>query len=325
MSIHRPSDTWRAPVAPYAPSRRGRQDAADIVARIAGRQDGTVSRRQLLAAGLTRHVIDGLIADGHLLPIARGVFAVGHRTLPARARLWVPVLATAPDGVLGGWSVAEAMSVVTPRPRRPVTILVPPGKHGAPIGARVRRVDLLTGERTTVRGLPGTVPARALLDAAVLEGPDTVERMWRGFRDHGRLDHDEVQGVLERHHGERGTAVVRALFSRRAVIVGASESGLEEEVARLVVEVGLPEPQRNVPRTLTSGAHVRFDLFLPTLGVAIEADGPHHDDPEVAAADARRDAEAARDGIPTVRVSHRLSPRARRSLFESVRLRFANG
>jgi hypothetical protein len=121
----------------------------------------------------------------------------------------------------------------------------------------------------------------------------------------GRLDLDEASAFLERHHGERGIGIVRALYDRRVKIVGAAESGLEERVAGCVVRAGLPEPHRNVTRTLSSGTAVRFDLLLPDLSLAIEADGPYHDDPEVQAEDALRDAEAAADGIRTVRVNHR--------------------
>ncbi len=142
---------------------------------------------------------------------------------------------------------------------------------------------------------------RAILDTAATDGAQEAERVWRGCVHHGLLDVEVVVAVLEAHDGEAGTPIVRALLDRRLGLLGASESGLEERVAGLVAAAGLPVPARNVRVVLSSGRVAWFDLCIAHLRLAIEADGPYHDDPEVAADDAARDAEAAADGWCTVR------------------------
>jgi predicted transcriptional regulator of viral defense system len=63
------------------------------VATLAERQHGVVSTAQLHAAGLGRGAIHLRVRRGRLLRIHRGVYAVGHRRLTFRGRLWAAVLA----------------------------------------------------------------------------------------------------------------------------------------------------------------------------------------------------------------------------------------
>jgi Transcriptional regulator, AbiEi antitoxin len=50
-----------------------------VIAVLAARQHGVVSRVQLVRIGLTKHEIDDRVAAGRLQPLHRGVYAVGHR------------------------------------------------------------------------------------------------------------------------------------------------------------------------------------------------------------------------------------------------------
>jgi len=63
-----------------------------VAARIAGLQHGVVARRQLVRAGLSRRAVDHLIGTGSLLPLYRGVYAVGHRPVGVRSREMAVVL-----------------------------------------------------------------------------------------------------------------------------------------------------------------------------------------------------------------------------------------
>ena len=278
-----------------------RSEAEAVVALIASRQAGVVARWQLLEAGLTADEIRSRVARGLLHVVVRGVYAVGQRALSPAARYWVAVLACGPGALLGGRSAAEFAGVVPPRPSLPVTVVVPPQVQRSPPGVRVRRLRITARERTEVSGLGAMILPRAILETAATDGAQEAERVWRGCVHHGLLDVEALIAVLEAHDGEPGTPIVRALLDRRLDLIGAAQTGLEERVAGVVVAAGLPVPARNVRVVLSSGRVAWFDLCIADLRLAIEADGPYHDDPEVAADDAVRDAEAAADGWCTVR------------------------
>jgi hypothetical protein len=78
-----------------------RVEPADLaIARVASRQEGVISVEQLLALGLTRREIDMRVKRGTLHPLHRGVFAVGHRSLTPRGRLFAAQLALGPQAWL---------------------------------------------------------------------------------------------------------------------------------------------------------------------------------------------------------------------------------
>jgi hypothetical protein len=57
----------------------GQLDAVErILARLAHRSHGVVTRRQLLAAGITAAEIDYRFRRGDLIAVFRGVYRVGH-------------------------------------------------------------------------------------------------------------------------------------------------------------------------------------------------------------------------------------------------------
>ena len=76
------------------------------LAGIATRQHGVVSRRQLLALGLSARSINHRLAIGRLHPIHRGVYMVGHARITARGRWMAAVLACGPGALLSHRSAA---------------------------------------------------------------------------------------------------------------------------------------------------------------------------------------------------------------------------
>lgn len=275
-----------------------------MISRLARVQAGIVGRWQLVAAGIHEDAIDRRLRSGRLHIVHPGVYAVGQRVLAPVARVWADVLRCGPDSRAGGLTSAALLGAVPLDVRGRTTIVVAPAAKPAPRGVRVRRLELLAGERSVAGGVPCLSPARTVLDVAATHGPTWVERVWRGLVHHGRLDMDAMSRLLEHHHGERGIVAVRGLFERRAAIIGVADSALEAHVARLAAIAGVPELRRNHRVVLSSGRVVFFDLCRPERLLAIEADGPYHDDPEVQADDARRDADAVRDGWHVERVHH---------------------
>src|SRR5690606_7261596 len=87
--------------------RRNLVEADRLVARIAARQHGVISVRQLHAAGLDSAAIARRVTRGLLHRIHRGVYAVGHRGLTARGRWKAATLACGEGAVLSHRSAAE--------------------------------------------------------------------------------------------------------------------------------------------------------------------------------------------------------------------------
>jgi hypothetical protein len=63
--------------------------------------------RQLLAIGVSAREVDRRIAAGPLIPLHRGVYAVGHRILTARGHHMAAALTLGPRAVLSHKSAAS--------------------------------------------------------------------------------------------------------------------------------------------------------------------------------------------------------------------------
>jgi hypothetical protein len=71
------------------------------IAGLAGAQHGVVSRRQLLALGISGSVIARRVDTGRLHTVHRGVYTVGHTVLGKHGRWIAAVLACGPHAALG--------------------------------------------------------------------------------------------------------------------------------------------------------------------------------------------------------------------------------
>jgi hypothetical protein len=78
-----------------------------VIAALATRQHGVVSRRQLSAIGIGRREIEGRLERGSLHLVHRGVYAVGHPSLTVDGRHLAAVLATGPGTVVSHRSAAR--------------------------------------------------------------------------------------------------------------------------------------------------------------------------------------------------------------------------
>jgi hypothetical protein len=59
-----------------------------LVARLAATQWGVVSADELRRCGLTPRAVESRVRNGHLHPLYRGVYAVGHAKLTREAHAW---------------------------------------------------------------------------------------------------------------------------------------------------------------------------------------------------------------------------------------------
>src|SRR3954467_1711036 len=84
------------------------------VARIAVRQHGVVTLRQLEEAGVTREATYKRARRGRLHRLHRGVYAVGHRAPSHHARWMAAVLACGEGAVLSHGSAAALWNLLNP-------------------------------------------------------------------------------------------------------------------------------------------------------------------------------------------------------------------
>src|SRR3954470_17620565 len=137
------------------------------VAAVAKRQYGLVTRAQLRSVGVGETGIRQRLRTGRLHRIHRGVYAVGHSVLPARAHYMAAVLACGPGAALS--HVAAAAHLGLRASAAAVVDVTVPTRSGRrrQRGIRLHRSGRLTADDVTVHErIPTTTVARTLLDLA---------------------------------------------------------------------------------------------------------------------------------------------------------------
>jgi very-short-patch-repair endonuclease len=245
-----------------------------VIATLAERQHGVVSRRQLRQVGLTDSAITARSESGYLRPLFRGTFAVGHRAPTRQSRMLSAVLACGDDAVLSHRSAAELIGLSD---RRPTLIdVIPPTWSGREVqGIRWHRVRLPIGMEVEIRnGIPCTSPSRTLVDMAGSTG-------WRPLRELVEqatvlrlLDLEEIDRILAQGR-RRGAPRLRTILSPWR---SGSEprpklrSRLEARLLPRLAEEGLPRPQCNA-RLQIDSHWLEIDFLWQEQRLAIETDG----------------------------------------------------
>jgi very-short-patch-repair endonuclease len=174
------------------------------IARVAARQHGAVTTRQLLEAGLTASAIARRVRRGRLHRLHRGVYAVGHAGVSVEGRRLAAVLASGRGAVLSHGSAAAHWGLLRPLSGS-VDVSVPTqaGRRGR-TGIRLRRrAGLLAEEVTRHRGVPITTPSRTLADLPGTIAPRLARRARRqaemlGMPLPAELQSDRTRSDLER-------------------------------------------------------------------------------------------------------------------------------
>jgi Protein of unknown function (DUF559) len=268
------------------------------LARIAAKQHSVVSRRQLLALGLTDRAIAGRVARADLHRVHTGVYAVGHPAL-TRAGWWMAAVVACGQGAFLShldaavlWGFYERLGLrihVTVRWQRRIEGLI---LH------RTRRLD--PDETTTKNGIPVTTVERTLVDLTDLLNEDRLLRAMREAEYQRLLDLDALNAAVERAHGRRNLKALRNAIARHRP--GQMIRGeLEHRFAELRHGVALPEPEANVSMTVRGKTYV-IDCLWRDEGIAVELDGRDaHERALAFEADRRRDAALTAIGLRPLR------------------------
>jgi very-short-patch-repair endonuclease len=268
------------------------------VLHLASVQHGVVSRRQLLALGMSARAILWRLTAGRLRRIHRSVYLLGPLELPG-TREHAAALACGADAAISHVSAAVLWRMPLSAPSALVDVSMRRGDRRIP-GVRVHRPRALLPTEITIRsGIPVTTPARTLLDlAANLPRPE-FERVASEALVQGLTNAAELAALMKRHPRHPGLRRLRGLVD--AGEPAFTRSSAERRFLDLVRRGQLPAPAVNVR---LHGFEV--DFYWRKASLVAEVDGRrYHSSPQRFESDRRRDAVLAAKGIRVMRVTWR--------------------
>lgn len=279
-------------------------------------QHGVVSRRQLLALGLTSSGIEHRIARGRLHPIARGVYAVGRAVLAPNGKRMAALLACGGDqdsdgsvlirpdrrphpAALLSYDSAAGLLGIGPQPAGSIEISTILATDRRVPGVKLhRRPSLRRDSVGYCEGVPVTSPVQTLIDLATRHDQIAMERAINEADRLRLVRTDDLREALDGHSGERGVARLRNILDRRTFRYTRSE--LERAFLPLVSAAGLPLPRTSV---YVNGHEV--DFHFPTLDLVVETDSlTYHRTPAQQAKDHERDQDHSAAGTHPLRFTH---------------------
>lgn len=233
-----------------------------VLAAIAARQHGVVTRRQLLAAGLTRHQVQHRIERSGLLCVHPGVYRVGHRAPSVEAHYLAAVLACGPEACLSGRAAAHLLGLLK-GPVPPPAVTTPLKRRVA--GVEVRRGAIEPPDRAVHRGIAVTSVPRTLTDLAADLSLDALARACHEAGVRYRTTPAHVAAAVSRRPPNMpGAAKLRLVLTGDAPV---TLSALERRFLDVLREHGLP-----LPRTNRRAGAYRVDCRWPDRRLIVELD-----------------------------------------------------
>jgi hypothetical protein len=267
-----------------------------VLAEIASRQHGVVSRGQLLDAGVTTDEIRWRLEIGALLRAHRGVYRVGHRAPSVEARYLAAVLAGGEDACLSGLAAAHLLGLLRGG-RAPAPAVTAPLKRRVE-GVRMRRGRIGPLDRAVHLGIPVTTVPRTLTDLAADLDLDDLARACHEAGVRHRTTPAHVEAVLERRGRVPGAGKLRHVLNGDARV---TLSALEKRFLDLLASHDLPLPETN----RVAGSH-RVDCRWPDRRLTAELDSYRfHHSRHAWERDRRREREARARGDDFVRYTWR--------------------
>jgi hypothetical protein len=260
---------------------------ATKIARIADRQFGHVTRRQLLDLGVPSGTITHWVRNRRHVQVHTGVYAVGHQQHAAIAKAMAAVLACGDQAVLSHDSAAALWGIRTWPARPEVTA---PHDRRRP-GIRTHRSETLTRRAIRRRNnIRVTSPSRTILDIQTRLTDAQLVRAINELRRNKHLRAAELDGLLT-----TSTRIANLINPRQ----NPTRSHAEDRFLSFCRTHDLPEPSVNV---MLFG-HER-DAVFEAEKVIVEIDSwEFHKDHDSFESDRKRDAVAAEHGYLTIRLT----------------------
>jgi hypothetical protein len=242
-----------------------------IAAKLASVTGGIVHRRDLRAAGVSRHDVQTEVAAGRWTRTGRHSLLIGTGEPAGVALLWRAVWESGSGAVLDG---ASALLAAGLRGHQSAVIDV-----AIPSNNRRHRIPGVTLHRrrvigpTITAGVPRTTPEHATVRAARWARSDRQAALLVCLPIQQRLTTPQR---LLRAWRNSGAGPRRAFLDHVVTDVcdGAQSLG-ELDFAGMCRRRGLPAPTRQALRMLPGG-RVNLDVAWDDIGLAVEIDGGHH-------------------------------------------------
>jgi very-short-patch-repair endonuclease len=274
-----------------------------VIAAIAERQYGLVTRSQLLEIGFGRHAITSRVRLGRLHALHRGVYLVGHPTPTRRALELGAVLAAGAGAVLSHASAAYFWTLL-PYPAQPHDVHVTLSeckRHQRP-GIVVHSTTLPRSEYCVRDGIPVTGVPRTLLDLASCAPRHELAEAVNEAHAQRRVGPAQLERIVACHPGRAGTRALVEVAGLDGAGPRATRSRSERRLLREVLASDLPPPQTNV---IVGGYEV--DMVWRDAGLVVEVDAwPTHGSRPAFERDRRRDATLVAHGLTAIRVTAEL-------------------
>ena len=288
-----PLEAIREVVRAHGPGER-------VASWVAGQQLGLITSRQLRTGGISQHATSRRCKRCSLHRVHQGVYLYGSPIMLPGALEFAAVLACAPDAWICGRSALVLQGVLrVPGPE--VEVLVVGRDCRSRSGIHVRRTQRLDRRDTgSVRGIPVTSPARALIEFAADAASDELERAIAEAYALRLVTENEIQAAMERATNHAGVAALRAEL-RRGAGPQWTRSESERRMLRLLRDARLPPPLTNV-----RVAGFEADFFWPDQKLIVEFDGyQFHGHRRAFEQDRRRDQAHIAAGYTVIRVTWR--------------------
>lgn len=210
-----------------------------MIRALAEGQHGVVARRQLLSAGVSAKAIRVRLESGHLAPLHRGVYSVGHGRLTVRGRWMAAVLAAGPRAALSHRDAAALHGIrVSNRYRIDVTV---PKWRPPPEGVDLHTSRIEDDERTIIDGIAVTTAFRTILDLSTVLNDRELQRASNETERLRIAETPSLTSLLTRHAGRPGTRRLANLQPDAAL----TRSELERRFLAYLDRHDLPRPETN--------------------------------------------------------------------------------
>jgi hypothetical protein len=265
-----------------------------LIAVLAGKQHGYVTREQLLALGVGPGAIKYRVKIGRLIPVYAGVYAVGYVQMTPVARAHAAVLACGEKAALSHASAASLWEFYK-RWDMPFEVTAPSIRVRK--GIKVHRSRTLTRRDVDCQlGIRVTSPARTVLDVAPRLNPKRLTRVVNDALRAPYLHLDDLADVLNRNPNHPGTKRLLAFVQDPKA---PTNSPLEDDFLEFARRYGLPTPVTN---TYLLGYEI--DVLYPRERVIVEVDSHlFHSDRDSFERDRKRDVVMLEADFITVRIT----------------------